>query len=305
MDKITKELLEQVAGLHEIPVGAYNIRKDGELYGRNVSANINIVTKTDKPGIDIIIKDNTVNESVHIPVIIAQSGLKESVYNDFIIGENCDVTIIAGCGIHNGGKEASEHSGIHSFDVGKNSKVKYVEKHYGQGEGTGERIMNPKTNILLREGSYMEMDTVQIEGIDSTKRETRAKLMDDAKLVIKEKIMTHDKQHAETDFSVDLDGVNSSADLVSRSVAKNESTQFFRSEINGNAECHGHSECDAIIMDSASVTALPALTANNVEASLIHEAAIGKIAGEQLIKLMTLGLSEEEAEKEIVAGFLK
>ena len=305
MDKITKELLEQVAGLHEIPVGAYNIRKDGELYGRNVSANINIVTKTDKPGIDIIIKDNTVNESVHIPVIIAQSGLKESVYNDFFIGENCDVTIIAGCGIHNGVKDAIEHSDIHSFDVGKNSKVRYVEKHYGQGEGTGERIMNPTTNILLREGSFMEMDTVQIEGIDSTKRETRAKLMDDARLVIKEKIMTHDKQFAETDFSVDLDGVNSSADLVSRSVAKNESKQFFKSEINGNAECHGHSECDAIIMDNASVTALPALTANNVEASLIHEAAIGKIAGEQLIKLMTLGLSEEEAEKEIVAGFLK
>lgn len=305
MDKITKELLEQVAGLHEIPVGAYNIRKDGQLYGRNVSANINIVTKTDKPGIDIIIKDNTVNESVHIPVIIAQSGLKESVYNDFIIGENCDVTIIAGCGIHNGGKDASEHSGIHSFDVGRNSKVKYVEKHYGQGEGTGERIMNPKTDILLREGAFMEMDTVQIEGIDSTLRETKAKLLDDARLVIKEKIMTHDKQKAETNFSVDLDGVNSSADVVSRSVAKNDSVQFFRSEINGNSECHGHSECDAIIMDNASVKALPALTANNVEASLIHEAAIGKIAGDQLIKLMTLGLSEEEAEKEIVAGFLK
>lgn len=305
MDKITKDLLEQVAGLHEIPTGAYNIRKDGELYGRNVSANIDIVTKTDKPGIDIIIKDNTVNESVHIPVIIAQSGLKESVYNDFIIGENCDVTIIAGCGIHNGGKDASEHSGIHSFDVGKNSKVKYVEKHYGQGEGTGERIMNPKTNILLREGSYMEMDTVQIEGIDSTKRETTARILDDAKLIIKEKIMTHDKQYAETNFSVDLDGENSSTDVVSRSVAKNESTQLFKSEINGNGVCHGHSECDAIIMDNASVKAVPALTANNVEASLVHEAAIGKIAGEQLIKLMTLGLSEEEAEKEIVAGFLK
>lgn len=305
MDKITKDLLEQVAGLHEIPTGAYNIRKDGELYGRNVSANIDIVTKTDKPGIDIIVKDNTVNESVHIPVIIAQSGLKESVYNDFIIGENCDVTIIAGCGIHNGGKDASEHSGIHSFDVGKNSKVKYVEKHYGQGEGTGERIMNPKTNILLREGSYMEMDTVQIEGIDSTKRETTARILDDAKLIIKEKIMTHDKQYAETNFSVDLDGENSSTDVVSRSVAKNESTQLFKSEINGNGVCHGHSECDAIIMDNASVKAVPALTANNVEASLVHEAAIGKIAGEQLIKLMTLGLSEEEAEKEIVAGFLK
>ena len=305
MDKITKDLLEQVAGLHEIPTGAYNIRKDGELYGRNVSANIDIVTKTDKPGIDIIVKDNTVNESVHIPVIIAQSGLKESVYNDFFIGENCDVTIIAGCGIHNGGKDASEHSGIHSFDVGKNSKVRYVEKHYGQGEGTGERIMNPKTNILLREGSYMEMDTVQIEGIDSTKRETSAKILDDAKLIIKEKIMTHDKQYAQTNFSVDLDGENSSTDVVSRSVAKDESTQLFKSEINGNGVCHGHSECDAIIMDNASVKAVPALTANNVEASLVHEAAIGKIAGEQLIKLMTLGLSEEEAEKEIVAGFLK
>ena len=305
MDKITKDLLEQVAGLHEIPAGAYNIRKDGELYGRNVSANIDIVTKTDKPGIDIIVKDNTVNESVHIPVIIAQSGLKESVYNDFFIGENCDVTIIAGCGIHNGGKDASEHSGIHSFDVGKNSKVKYVEKHYGQGEGTGERIMNPQTHVLLREGAYMEMDTVQIEGIDSTKRETTAKILDNAKLIIKEKIMTHDKQYAETNFSVDLDGENSSTDVVSRSVAKDESTQLFGSEINGNGVCHGHSECDAIIMDNASVKAVPALTANNVEASLVHEAAIGKIAGEQLIKLMTLGLSEEEAEKEIVAGFLK
>lgn len=305
MDKITQTLLEQVADLHEIPSGAYNIRKDGQLLSRNVSANIDIVTKTDKPGIDIIIKDNTVNESVHIPVIIAQSGLKESVYNDFFIGENCDVTIIAGCGIHNGGKDASEHSGIHSFDIGKNSKVKYVEKHYGQGEGTGERIMNPITNVLLREGAYLEMDTVQIEGIDSTKRETRARVLDNAKLVIKEKIMTHDKQYAETNFSVDLDGENSSADLVSRSVAKNESKQVFNSEMNGNNVCHGHSECDAIIMDQASVKALPALTANNVDASLIHEAAIGKIAGEQLIKLMTLGLTEEEAEKEIVNGFLK
>ncbi len=305
MDRITKDLLEQVADLHDIPVGAYNIRKDGQLLGRNVSANIDIVTKTDKPGIDIIIKDNTVKESVHIPVIIAQSGLKEAVYNDFFIGENCDVTIIAGCGIHNGGKDASEHSGIHSFDVGKNSKVKYVEKHYGQGEGTGERIMNPTTKILLREGSYMEMDTVQIEGIDSTKRDTSARVLDNATLVIKEKIMTHGKQLAETNFTVELDGENCGTNLISRSVAKDESHQIFVSEINGNNACHGHSECDAIIMDNASVKALPALTANHVDASLIHEAAIGKIAGEQLIKLMTLGLTEEEAEKEIVSGFLK
>ena len=305
MDKITKELLEQVADLHEIPAGAYNIRKDGELYGRNVSANIDIVTKTDKPGIDIIIKDNTQKESVHIPVIISQSGLKEAVYNDFFVGENCDVTIIAGCGIHNGGKDASEHSGIHSFDVGKNSKVRYVEKHYGNGEGTGEKIMNPQTNILLREGAYMEMDTVQIEGIDSTKRETSAKLLADSTLIIKEKIMTHDKQTAETNFKVDLDGENSHTNVISRSVAKNDSIQVFRSEINGNNKCYGHSECDAIIMDNSSVRAIPEITANSVEASLIHEAAIGKIAGEQITKLMTLGLTEEEAEAEIVSGFLK
>lgn len=307
MDKIQQNLLEQVAGLHEIPTGAYNIRANGEMLGRNVSANIDIVTKTekDKPGINIIIKDNTVKESVHIPVIISQSGLKESVYNDFFIGENCDVMIIAGCGIHNGGKETSEHSGIHSFVVGKNSKVKYVEKHYGSGEGTGERIMNPVTDIVLKEGAYMEMDTVQIEGVDSTKRVTKAKLSDNATLIIKEKIMTHDKQWAETEFSVDLDGDNSKTNVVSRSVAKNDSKQLFVSRINGNNRCNGHTECDAIIMDNASVRAVPEISANDIEASLIHEAAIGKIAGEQIIKLMTLGLSEAEAEEQIISGFLK
>lgn len=305
MDAITKDLLEKVADLHEIPAGAYNIRSNGGMMSRNTTEHIDIVTKTDKPGIDIIIKDNTVKESVHIPVIISEAGLKESVYNDFFIGENCDVTIIAGCGIHNGGDKGSEHSGIHSFDIGKNSKVKYVEKHYGKGEGTGERVMNPTTNVLLREGAYMEMDTVQIEGITSTKRKTTAKLLDDATLVIKEKIMTHDNQFAETDFTVDLDGENSGANVISRSVAKDKSRQLFLSRINGNNKCNGHTECDAIIMDEASVSAVPEITANSTEASLIHEAAIGKIAGEQLIKLMTLGLTEEEAEAQIVSGFLK
>lgn len=305
MDAITKDLLEKVADLHEIPAGAYNIRSNGGMMSRNTTEHIDIVTKTDKPGIDIIIKDNTVKESVHIPVIISEAGLKESVYNDFFIGENCDVTIIAGCGIHNGGDKGSEHSGIHSFDIGKNSKVKYVEKHYGKGEGTGERVMNPTTNVLLREGAYMEMDTVQIEGITSTRRKTTAKLLDDATLVIKEKIMTHDNQFAETDFTVDLDGENSGANVISRSVAKDKSRQLFLSRINGNNKCNGHTECDAIIMDEASVSAVPEITANSTEASLIHEAAIGKIAGEQLIKLMTLGLTEEEAEAQIVSGFLK
>lgn len=305
MDAIQKNLLEQVADLHEIPTGAYNIRANGGLAGRNTTANIDIITKEDKPGIDIIVKPGTKKESLHIPVLITQAGIKESVYNDFFIGEDCDVTIIAGCGIHNGGKETTEHSGIHSFVVGKNSKVKYIEKHYGSGEGTGERVMNPTTIVDLKEGAYLEMDTVQIKGVDSTKRTTRATLGDNATLVIKEKIMTHGKQTAETDFEVNLDGENSGANVISRSVAKDDSYQLFLSKINGNNKCNGHTECDAIIMDKACVRAVPEITANHIDASLIHEAAIGKIAGEQLIKLMTLGLTEAEAEAQIVSGFLK
>lgn len=305
MDQIQQTLLEEIAGLHEVPQGAYNIRANGAMAGRNTTENIDIVTKKDVPGIDIIIKPGTKKESVHIPVVLSQSGLKESVYNDFHIGEDCDVTIVAGCGIHNGGDAASEHSGIHRFFIGKNAKVRYVEKHYGQGDGRGERIMNPTTEMTLGEGAYLEMETVQIRGIDSTKRVTSAVLADKATLIIKEKLMTHGTQYAETDFTVDMNGEDCSANVVSRSVAKEESKQLFRSRINGNNRCNGHTECDAIIMDQASVSAIPELTANHIDAALIHEAAIGKIAGEQLIKLMTLGLTEAEAEEQIINGFLK
>lgn len=305
MDEIQKTLLAQVADLHSVPTGAYNFRVNGQGAGRNTTANIDIVTKEDKPGIDIIIKPGTKKESVHIPVVLSATGLKDLVYNDFYIGDDADVVIIAGCGIHNGGKEASSHDGIHSFHIGKNARVKYVEKHYGQGEGTGERIMNPTTIIEIDENGYMEMDTVQIKGIDSTKRDTRAKLLDGATLIIKEKLMTHGNQTASTEFTVDLDGVDSSTNVISRSVAKDTSHQVFLSKINGNNKCAGHTECDAIIMDGASVSAIPEITANHIDASLIHEAAIGKIAGEQIIKLMTLGLTEEEAEAQIVNGFLK
>ncbi|MCI9035107.1 MAG: SufD family Fe-S cluster assembly protein [Lachnospiraceae bacterium] len=305
MDEYQKSLLEQVAGLHEVPAGAYNIRANGQAAGRQSTEHIEIVTKEEKQGIDIYIKPGTKKESVHIPVLITQTGLKELVYNDFHIGEDCDVTIVAGCGIHNSGSQTSEHSGIHSFFIGKNAKVKYVEKHYGTGEGTGERIMNPQTVIEMAEGSYMEMETVQIKGVDSTERSTKAKLGEGAQLVIKEKLMTHGKQTAVTRFYVDLDGRESSTNVISRSVAKDSSEQTFYSQINGNNQCAGHSECDAIIMDNAIVRAVPEITANHLEASLIHEAAIGKIAGEQLIKLMTLGLTEQEAEEQIVNGFLK
>ena len=305
MDEIQKNLLQEVSGLHEVPQGAYNIRSNGESVDRKTTEHIDIVTKSDKSGIEIYIKPGTKHESVHIPVILTQTGLKEMVYNDFHVGEDCDVTIIAGCGIHNSGDAASEHDGIHTFYVGKNAKVKYVEKHYGSGEGTGERILNPKTVVHMEEGSYMEMEAVQIKGVDSTGRETRADLAAGATLVVKAKIMTHGRQHAETKFYVDLNGEDSSTNVVSRSVAKNESSQTFYSQINGNNKCAGHTECDAIIMDNARVKAVPALEANNLEASLIHEAAIGKIAGDQLIKLMTLGLTEQEAEEQIVNGFLK
>lgn len=305
MDEIQKTLLMQVADLHEVPAGAYNIRSNGESAGRRSTEHIEIVPKEDKPGIDIFIKPGTKKESVHIPVLMTQTGLKELVYNDFHIGEDCDVTIVAGCGIHNGGDQASEHSGIHSFFIGKNAKVRYVEKHYGSGEGTGERVMNPQTIVSMEEDSYLEMDTVQIRGVDSTDRVTRANLGKGAQLVIREKLMTHGKQKAATHFYVDLDGEDSSTNVISRSVAKDSSEQTFYSHINGNNKCAGHSECDAIIMDNAVVRAIPEITANSLDASLIHEAAIGKIAGEQLIKLMTLGLTEAEAEEQIVNGFLK
>lgn len=305
MDEIQKHLLSEIAGLHEVPSGAYNLRINGEGAGRNTTANIDIVNKTDKPGIDIYVKPGTKNESLHIPVLLSQTGLEDLVYNDFYIGEDCDVVIVAGCGIHNGGDKNSSHEGIHSFHIGKNSKLKYVEKHYGKGDGMGENIMNPTTIVEIDENGYMEMDTVQIKGIDSTNRITKATLGAGATVIVREKIMTHGKQFAKTDFEVDLNGENSSANIVSRSVAKEDSEQVFYAKMNGNNKCNGHSECDAIIMDNATVKAIPEITANSVDASLIHEAAIGKIAGEQLIKLMTLGLTEKEAEDQIVNGFLK
>ena len=305
MDSIQRQLLEQISDLHEIPSGAYNIRANGKLDSRNTTEHIDIVTKTDVPGIDIIIKPGTKNESVHIPVVLTQSGLEDMVYNDFYVGEDADVTIVAGCGIHNGGDKKSEHDGIHRFFLEKNARVKYIEKHYGTGDGSGERVLNPTTEVTLGEGSTNEMETLQIKGVDSTVRTTRAKLAAGSTLVIHEKIMTHGKQVAKTDFSVDMDGEDSHASVVSRSVARDSSHQVFLSKINGNNRCTGHTECDAIIMDHGSVSAIPELTANHIDASLIHEAAIGKIAGEQLVKLMTLGLTEQEAEEQIISGFLK
>ena len=305
MDKIQRTLLEQVADIHEVPEGAYSLRINGQLYGKNSSENIEIVKKEDKSGIDIYIKAGTKNESVHIPVIIAQTGLKELVYNDFHIGEDADVTIVAGCGIHNGGKDDSEHSGIHSFYLAKNAKCKYIEKHYGEGDGNGKNLMNPTTYVELGENSYMEMETAQIKGVDSTRRVTTGKVMKNATLIVREKIMTHGEQYAETEFDVDLCGDGAGTHVISRSVAKGSSSQKFISKIRGNAVCTGHTECDAIIMDDATVSAIPEILAHHPEASLIHEAAIGKIAGEQLIKLMTLGLTEKEAEEEIVNGFLR
>ena len=305
MDQIQKTLLEQVADLHDVPQGAYSIRINGNLHGKNDSENISIVKKEDKPGIDIYIRPGTKNESVHIPVLLSQSGLKELVYNDFHVGEDCDITIVAGCGIHNSGSDESEHSGVHAFYLAKNAKLKYVEKHYGQGDGNGKNIMNPTTIIEMEEGSYLEMETTQIKGVDSTRRSTTATLADGATLVVREKIMTHGSQFAETDFKVYLNGEGCGAHVVSRSVAKDQSRQSFLSNVVGAARCSGHTECDAIIMDDAVVTAVPQIEAKHVEASLIHEAAIGKIAGEQLIKLMTLGLTEKEAEEQIINGFLK
>ena len=305
LDEIQLNLLREVADLHKMPEGAYNIRANSGLAARNTTANIDIVSKEDKSGIDIHIKPGTKNESVHIPVVLSESGLKETVYNDFYIGEDCDVVIVAGCGITNCGTQDSQHDGVHRFFVGKNAKVRYVEKHYGDGDGEGKRILNPVTECYQEEGSYVDMEMVQIKGVDSTVRTTKAELKEGATLIVHERLMTHGKQHATSVYTVELNGRNSSTDVISRSVAKNDSEQIFEAAIVGNTECHGHAECDAIIMDNAHVVAIPRLDANNVDAALIHEAAIGKIAGDQLIKLMSLGLTEQEAEEQIISGFLR
>ena len=305
IDEIQKRLLMEVADLHEVPEGAFNIRANGQAAARNTTANIDIISKEDGSGIDIRIKPGTRKESVHIPVVMSKSGLKEVVYNDFYIGEDSDVIIVAGCGIDNCGTQDSQHDGIHRFFVGKNARVKYVEKHYGSGDGTGKRLLNPGTEVHMEENSTMEMEMVQIKGVDSTKRETKADLKAGARLVVHERLMTHGIQDAYSIYNVSLDGDGSSADVVSRSVARDKSYQKLDMCIQGNAECNGHTECDSIIMDEGRILAVPSLEANSTEAALVHEAAIGKIAGEQIIKLMTLGLTEAEAEEQIINGFLK
>lgn len=305
MNKITKSLISIVSDLDGTPKGAYNIREDGECAARHSSENIDIVPKKDKSGIDIIIKPNTKGETVYIPALITHENVKDLVYNDFYVGEGSDIIISAGCGVHNDGCGTSEHNGIHRFFIGKNAHVLYLEKHVGTGEGAGKKVINPETYVEIEQDGYLEMDTVQIGGVDSTKRNCEAILKEGAKIVVKEKIMTDGEQFAETKFKVELNGEDSSANLVSRSVAKGNSHQRFISKIDGNTKCIGHSECDSIVMDNAIVSALPEVTANFVDASLIHEAAIGKIAGEQIIKLMTLGLTEEEAEARIIEGFME
>lgn len=305
MENVDKELLKEIADMEETPQGAYNIRKNGQGIERKVTDNVNIVTKEGVSGIDIYVKENTKFEFVHIPVIITESGLTDVVYNDFHIGENANVVIIAGCGIHNDHEKDSRHDGIHRFFLEKNSKVKYIEKHYGEGRGTGKRILNPVTEVYLKEGSSLEMESIQIKGVDSTIRVTKGELEKDTNFVVTEKIMTHGNQYAETEFDVNLNGENSSTHLTSRSVATEKSKQKFISKVYGNTKCFAHVECDAIIKDEGKVQAIPEITANDIDANLIHEAAIGKIAGEQLIKLMTLGLSEKEAEEAIINGFLK
>ncbi len=305
MEQVDKSLLKEISDIDGEIKGAYNIRKNGKGIERKVTDNVNIVTKTDKPGIDIFVKENTKFEFIHIPVIITESGLNDVVYNDFYIGKNSNVVIIAGCGIHNDHHKDSQHDGIHRFFLEEGAKVKYIEKHYGEGSGDGKRILNPVTEVHLKKGANMEMETVQIKGVDSTVRRTTGVLEDDTNLLISEKIMTHGTQTAKTIFTVELNGENSSTKVTSRSVATEKSVQQFESHVTGNTKCFGHVECDAIIKDEAKVIAIPSIIANNVEANLVHEATIGKIAGEQLIKLMTLGLDEKQAEQEIINGFLK
>ena len=304
-DIVRKGLLEKIADLHSVPEGAYNIRENSGLAGRRNTDEITIETKTDKNGIDIIVKPGTKGKSVHIPVIITKTGITEMVYNDFMIGDDCDVLIVAGCGIHNTGDEASAHDGVHHLEIGRNSKVKYIEKHYGEGNGSGERIMNPEMTVNMADGSTLEIESVQIGGIDSTNRKTVITCGKDCEVIMNERLMSDGHQSVMSDTEIILNEKGSKAQINSRSVAKGESTQVFYPKMTGNADCFGHVQCDSIIMDNARVRSIPEIAANHVDARLIHEAAIGKIAGDQILKLMTLGLTAEEAEERIIAGLLK
>ncbi len=305
LNEIQINLLDNIIDGHNITEGAYNIRSDSKSIGRSSTKDVDIIPKSDGTGLDIFIKPGVKKASVHIPVIMTQSGLKETVYNDFYVGDGAQADIIAGCGINNCGCDDSEHDGVHRFFVGKNASITYSEKHYGDGNGVGKRILNPITEVYMEENSYVEMEMIQIKGVDDTKRTTVADLKEGAKLVVRERLMTHGDQNAVSVYTVNLNGRGSTADIVSRGVARDNSYQRLDLKIAGNAECKGHTECDSIIMDNGKILAIPALEANSTEASLVHEAAIGKIAGEQLIKLMTLGLTEGEAEEQIINGFLR
>ncbi len=304
MNKLDWKILKEIAELEKTPIGAYNFRVNGQLDDRHTTANIDIRSKTDKPGIDIIVKPGTKKESVHIPVVLTETGLKDLVYNDFYIGEGADVDIVAGCGIHNAGCETSQHDGIHVFHVGKNATVRYVERHYGEGEGTGERILNPRTEVYLDEGASITLEMTQIAGVDSTIRDTVVEVGAGGECIMNEKLLTDGKQTAESNVEIILKGEDATGRVVSRSVAKGDSVQVFRPCMTGQAKCFGHVQCDSIIMDRAKIKSIPAIDAQDLDAQLIHEAAIGRIAGDQILKLMTLGLTEEEAEEKILEGFL-
>ena len=305
MNNITQSLLSILSDWKGEFKGAFNIREDGGCAGRQSSANIKIESKKDLPGLDIHIKPGTKGETVYIPACVTHGNIDDVVYNDFFVGEGADVVIVAGCGVHTDNEEEARHNGIHRFFLDKGAKVLYKEKHIGTGNGEGIKRIDPVTDIELGEDSVLEMDTVQLSGVDKTTRTTRGKLGARAKLIIKERIMTDDDETATTDFEVSLDGEDSGVDLISRSVARDNSYQEYHSVIEGNCRCTGHSECDAILVGNGRVNAVPELYAGNIDASLIHEAAIGKIAGEQITKLRTLGLTEEEAEAKIIEGFLK
>ena len=306
INEIDAKLLEKIADLTGKPVGAFNIRKDSGCEARQSTENIEITSKTDKEGIEIRIKDGTKGEVCHIPVIISKSGLNEMVYNDFFIGDDCDVEIVAGCGVHNTGCNESRHDGIHTFYIGKNSRVHYAEKHYGENgeKADGKNVMNPQTVVYLGENSTIQMDTVQIRGIDSTKRMTKFVCEAGSEVVVTERLLTHGKQEAISEMEIELNGADAKSRVISRSVAQDESYQLFYPRVVGNAPCFGHVQCDSIIMGDARIRSIPEIAANHPDAQLVHEAAIGKIAGDQLLKLETLGLTAEEAEDTILKGFL-
>ena len=300
----TLKMFKEMFGDVDTSNVAMNIREDAQTCQRRNSENVIITGLKDNTGLKIHVLSSAKGEEVFIPAIVTKSNITDEVRNDFYIDSGAEVIIQAGCALHTDGNGESTHNGNHHFYIGEGAKVTYNEKHFGEGTNA-KKTISPSNVIVLEKNAYLKMDTIQTDGVSYTNRTTKATVKAGARLEINERIQTQNDQQSISNIDIDAIGDGASIDIVSRSVAKDDSVQTLKTNITANSVCTGHSECDTILVGNGKATSIPALVANNPKASLVHEAAIGRISQQQIEKLQTLGLDEEEAEHYIIKGFLR